>query len=702
MSKDFIRLGKWFVQPFEGPEKTLQKASHLSFSFQYFVHGESIICASVDVRQHPAVRRLGPQHLASARAGSNTVQVILAPFGLSATLTGVTYKSNDVVKLLNDWSRFYPLDKNRYSCPDGQGDVITMASAVEVIVAGVKMVYPTCYVLVTDLDPPTHTSFSANSCNSAAGSSLKRNAAADSYMINHEPSPFTTSNHPLLSELSDLQTLMPTSSSMITDQAWTDGLTVNPESTLSSSEQQQHQYHQSSHNTSVDLNSSNQGPNGGNGANTLTTVDLVSAWDFTNPGRWVKKKPRPKGQKDSKNHRIRLYTKVPFHKKDGAVDELTWALDQSDLLGGGGGVSVVGHGQQQHGGQTGHGGISNSIGGGGGNAGNNLKPIPSVSSKAQPSPGPGSVRTPGGPVTPIGGAPRTPKGGPGSVRTPGGPPDLMSPHAPPSNGPLTPMEMDAKMNPATPKSVPSYPVPSPFNQEKKQQQQPVIKTEQQAGILQSVLTQNPNTNNMASTSSVSGTSSNMIIKSEPGGDDSNNMTNNPATSNMINNSSSNNVLINNTTSQSIISCATKRPPELPMKEYEDDLESEHLRLSDTIFDTESIRLWLNHPVKRFKPTDLRHNDPFKPLYRRQSQIEGAGPNNNAHDNAGVEAPPEVNGVAGGTVSGIVQVKTEPGTESGSHAANRLNPFGDPYEFQDGKQRDENGAKVYFITIYIIY
>jgi len=209
LSKDFIRLGKWFVQPFEGPEKTLQKASHLSFSFQYFVHGESIICASVDVRQHPAVRRLGPQHLASARAGSNTVQVILAPFGLSATLTGVTYKSNDVVKLLNDWSRFYPLDKNRYSCPDGQGDVITMASAVEVIVAGVKMVYPTCYVLVTDLDPPTHTSFSANSCNSAAGSSLKRNAAADSYMINHEPSPFTTSNHPLLSELSDLQTLMP-------------------------------------------------------------------------------------------------------------------------------------------------------------------------------------------------------------------------------------------------------------------------------------------------------------------------------------------------------------------------------------------------------------------------------------------------------------------------------------------------------------
>ena len=133
-----------------------------------------------------------------------------------------------------------------------------------------------------------------------------------------------------------------------------------------------------------------------------------------------------------------------------------------------------------------------------------------------------------------------------------------------------------------------------------------------------------------------------------------------------------------------------------MKEYEDDLESEHLRLSDTIFDTESIRLWLNHPVKRFKPTDLRHNDPFKPLYRRQSQIEGS---NNAHDQAAAvdQAPPEVNGVqqqaGGGIVSGIVQVKTEPGTESSSHG-NRVNPFGDPYEFSDGQdKRGENGAKV---------
>lgn len=33
-------------------------SSHLSFSFAFFVHGESTVCASVDVRQHPAVRHL--------------------------------------------------------------------------------------------------------------------------------------------------------------------------------------------------------------------------------------------------------------------------------------------------------------------------------------------------------------------------------------------------------------------------------------------------------------------------------------------------------------------------------------------------------------------------------------------------------------------------------------------------------------------
>ena len=393
--------------------------------------------------------------------------------------------------------------------------------------------------------------------------------------------------------------------------------------------------------------SSNQAASAGTG---LAPVELIAAWEFNNPGRFIKKKPRSKGrEKSSKDHRIRFNSKVPFHKKAEAVDELAWALDQSDLLG----VSTH-HPGGMHGGN--HGG--NSLGGSKGGMGNNNKVQPSLV-----SPAPGSV---GGPVTPAGAI--TPKGGPGSVRTPGVP-DLMSPHAPapPSNGPLTPMDMDSK-NPLTPKSVPSYPVPSPFNQEKK----PVIKSE----ILQSVLQQPPNvnsTNSSAPTNTAQSTasSSNVAIKSEPS-----------ETEGCYGMSTTQSNLGNSSTLVMNSSGCVKRPPELPMKEYEDDLESEHLRLSDTIFDTESIKLWINHPVKRFKPSDSRHNDPLKPLYRRQSQVEGL---NNAHE--AVEAPLEANGVK----MNEAQVKTEPDS---SQSTNRsVNPYGDPYEFSDGHDKRENGQKV---------
>jgi hypothetical protein len=57
-----------------------------------------------------------------------------------------------VAKLLKDWERFYPLDRNKYITRDTQGDFVSMPAAVEVLVAGVRFKYPTCYVLVTDLD----------------------------------------------------------------------------------------------------------------------------------------------------------------------------------------------------------------------------------------------------------------------------------------------------------------------------------------------------------------------------------------------------------------------------------------------------------------------------------------------------------------------------------------------------------------------
>ena len=88
------------------------------------------------------------------RSQATPVQVVLAPYGLSGSLTGVSYKSADhsVAKLLKDWERFYPLDRNKYITRDTQGDFVSMPAAVEVLVAGVRFKYPTCYVLVTDLD----------------------------------------------------------------------------------------------------------------------------------------------------------------------------------------------------------------------------------------------------------------------------------------------------------------------------------------------------------------------------------------------------------------------------------------------------------------------------------------------------------------------------------------------------------------------
>ncbi|CAH1098511.1 unnamed protein product [Psylliodes chrysocephalus] len=161
LSRDFIRLGKWFVQPCGAPVKRSAGLlggghasegsfgnAHLSFSFAFFVHGESSVCASVDVRQHPPVRKLSRWHVQQAQASSAGLKVILAPFGLSGTLTGHSFKSPEATtRLLDDWSQFYPLDKS---------NTLTDSSVVEVIVRGVKMPYPSCYVLVTDMDEGTN------------------------------------------------------------------------------------------------------------------------------------------------------------------------------------------------------------------------------------------------------------------------------------------------------------------------------------------------------------------------------------------------------------------------------------------------------------------------------------------------------------------------------------------------------------------
>lgn len=130
------------------------------------MHGDTV-CASIDLREHPAVRPLSKEHLkeaAAAFAAANNSQtlsqphengnctnimpedvasphnpsnggsnngaeaatnsnspntatlpkprrVILAPFGMAATLTGNSFKATDPMaeKILEDWASFFPL-----------------------------------------------------------------------------------------------------------------------------------------------------------------------------------------------------------------------------------------------------------------------------------------------------------------------------------------------------------------------------------------------------------------------------------------------------------------------------------------------------------------------------------------------------------------------------------------------------------------
>ncbi|KAK6317162.1 hypothetical protein J4Q44_G00125620 [Coregonus suidteri] len=166
MNRSFVRIGKWFVKPYEKDEKPINKSEHLSCSFTFFLHGESNVCTSVEINQHQPVYHLSDEHLTLAQQASSPFQVILSPFGLNGTLTGQSFKLSDppTQKLIEEWNQFYPIspsskDKDKDSSPsedkmeymDWEDDSL---AAVEVLVGGVRMVYPACLVLVPQSDIP--------------------------------------------------------------------------------------------------------------------------------------------------------------------------------------------------------------------------------------------------------------------------------------------------------------------------------------------------------------------------------------------------------------------------------------------------------------------------------------------------------------------------------------------------------------------
>lgn len=95
------------------------------------------MCASMDIREHPPVRHLTEDYLNDIVKNSqqnmencelddgeekeefnvfnmNTQSVILAPFGLSAVLTGSKNENSEqyTEKIVEDWNAFYPMKKH--------------------------------------------------------------------------------------------------------------------------------------------------------------------------------------------------------------------------------------------------------------------------------------------------------------------------------------------------------------------------------------------------------------------------------------------------------------------------------------------------------------------------------------------------------------------------------------------------------------
>nr|XP_040230459.2 mediator of RNA polymerase II transcription subunit 13 isoform X2 [Anopheles coluzzii] len=224
LSRGFVRIEQWFVHPTSNDERVFGKSSHhASFSFTFFVHGDSTVITAMDIREHPPVRLLTMKHLEEAQraaapgaaaaaasttggpaspdgglnaapgcapaspggSASGTVvpaddaieprEVLLAPFAITGTLTGQSYRASDphTQKILDDWSAFYPITNKHSGLADGAD---SMPPLVEVLVGKMKMRYPSKYVLVPDMDDWTSAGDARSNSSSSSSNSSNTNS----------------------------------------------------------------------------------------------------------------------------------------------------------------------------------------------------------------------------------------------------------------------------------------------------------------------------------------------------------------------------------------------------------------------------------------------------------------------------------------------------------------------------------------------
>ncbi|GAV01373.1 hypothetical protein RvY_12097 [Ramazzottius varieornatus] len=198
LTHKFVRLGKWFVQPHDvgsSGRNNDELSLRYSYAFDFFLHGESTVCAMVNIKIHPQLVRLTKGHLATAAnppTSGAKFPVILCPYGLAGTLTGKFVSPEKSRELLQQWKLFFPLDLPEVqgglhhspgsdpinpntpgpssndpslgaspapATPNpGQDRATNLPCFVEVIVSDMRMLYPASFVLLVDDDKTQTTS----------------------------------------------------------------------------------------------------------------------------------------------------------------------------------------------------------------------------------------------------------------------------------------------------------------------------------------------------------------------------------------------------------------------------------------------------------------------------------------------------------------------------------------------------------------
>ena len=393
---------------------------------------------------------------------------------------------------------------------------------------------------------------------------------------------------------------------------------------------------------------------------------VLAHWDYGNPGRIVKKRPpsnknssssRSSGRdRYSKNnlhgHKF-VNSKIPYHKKADAVDELAWTFGQTEMM-----IDRT------------HGIPLSDVDGVGPSS--TLHPHPHflhpLEERANEKGGPASIHThcmpsPASvnPVTPLSVSNAlTPKQcGPGSVppssiasqsaRTPGDPASLRSPYPHTlSNGPLTPaMDTENKLGPTTPKSIggpPSCgptvpPLGSPFGQRGKNVNT-VPMGPLSAGTVNNV-DRKPDVMTFKSEQQISSyqTHHQQTMYGQANGpftfSNTQNSNHHPSGPSQVTNAYSsffkNEIEYSTNQEKKMVQINPQnsyKRPALPCKEYENELHRTQITLSDSIYNSSSMQDWLNHPVRKYRKMEKINQKsggtievPKKPLYRRKSQSD---------------------------------------------------------------------------------